>query len=461
MNFCLNLKMTHQFLFIFISLTFVQTLFGQERELIDKVIGIVGNEVILFSDVEEQHALMQAQNGVAPPEARCMIFDNLLASKLLLNQAKLDSIEVTDEEVDEQLNARIERILTYMNNDLAQFEDYYGQSINEVKEQFREDLKGQLLTERMQGSIMGSIKVTPGEVKDFFDQIPQDSLPYFNSEVELSEIVYKPKVNDEQKQIAISKLEDIRKRVTEGGEDFAELAKIYSDDPSSGKAGGDLGNQKRGTFVPEFEAAAFNLEPEEYSEVIESEFGFHLIQLLERRGNTIHTRHILVKPEITDADLELAQEKLEDVRQLIIADSITFLRAVKKYSDENAQSYNNGGRMVNPQTGNTFFEIADLEPEIYFTIDTMEVNGVSSPIPFTSPSGEKAFRIVWLQVRTTPHKASLKQDYNKIQTAAIEQKKAKFTSEWVEKKSKSTFISIDDIYKDCEEVEKWLHGGME
>ncbi len=456
MNFCLNLKITS--LFIFIALTFVQTLFGQERELIDKVIGIVGNEVILFSDVEEQHALMQAQNGTVPPEARCMIFDNLLASKLLLNQAKLDSVEVSDEEVDEQLNARIERILAYMNNDIAQFEDYYGQSINEVKEQFREDLKGQLLTERMQGTIMGSIKVTPKEVKDFFDQIPQDSLPYFNSEVELSEIVYKPKVNDEQKQIAISKLEDIRKRVLEDGEDFAELAKIYSDDPGSGKAGGDLGNQKRGTFVPEFEAAAFNLEPGEYSEIVESEFGYHWIQLLERRGNTIHTRHILVKPEITDADLELAQEKLEDVRQLIMADSITFLRAVKKYSDENVQSYNNGGRMVNPQTGNTFFEIADLEPEIYFTIDTMEVNDVSAPIPFTSPSGEKAFRIVWLQVRTTPHKASLKQDYNKIQTAAIEQKKAKFTSDWVEGKSKSTFISIDDTYKGCELMEKWLHG---
>ncbi len=443
-------------LFASFMLVFVTLQSGlAQRELIDKVMATVGNEVILFSDIEEQFVLMKTQNAAVGDDARCIIFDNVMASKLLLNQAKLDSLEVGEAEVDEQLNARIERILAYMNDDISQFENYYGQSINEVKEQFREDLRNQILTERMQSQIMTNVKVTPSEVKAFFDRIPLDSLPYFNSEVELGEIVYKPKVNAEQKKLSIDKLSELRQRVIDGGEDFAELASVHSDDLGSARAGGDLGWQKRGTFVQEFEAAAFNLEPGEYSEIVESDFGFHFIQLIERRGNSIHTRHILKKPEITPNDLELAKNKLDSIRTLIEVDSITFLRAVKKYSDENTQSFNNGGRMVNPQSGNNYFEIADLDPEIYFTIDTMQVGGISAPIEFVTQMGETSYRIVFLQSRTAPHKASLEKDYNKIQSAALEEKKAKFINDWILKHKDKTYIKIDDSYDSCELIEKW------
>ena len=429
---------------------------AQNRKVIDKIVGTIGNELVLLSDVEEQYDLLSKQKGTLPPDFRCIITENLFAEKLLLNQAKLDSILVTPDEVEAQLQARIDQILAYMNNDVQQFEDYYGQTVNEVKEAFRSDLENQLLVQRMRAKIVSEVTVTPSEVKTFFNNIDPDSLPYFNSEVEIGEIVYNPKVNEEQKEISRKKLEEVRQRIVEGGEDFAELAKIYSDDPGSGRIGGDLGMQRRGTFVPEFEAAAYNLEKNQISELVETEFGFHIIQLLDRRGNNIHCRHILVKPDITQADLDLAVETLNKVRRQLQNDSISFSYAVKTYSDKNIPSYNNDGDLQNPKTGKTIFETGDLEPEIYFTIDTMEVGEISSPIEFLGPTGERAYRLVYLKSRTSPHKANLQQDYSKIKAACKEQKTNQIVSDWVYDKISSTFIEVDPIYQNCEVLEKWL-----
>ena len=424
-----------------------------QTQILDKVVATVGSEYVLLSEVEEQYAAMSAERGTLPDDFRCVIFDNMLAQKLLLNQAVLDSVEVTDEEVEAQLGARIDRILGLMNNDRDQFIAYYGQTPEEVRDQMRPDLKNQILTERMRGQILNDITVTPSEVKAFFAQIPVDSLPYFNSEVEVGEIAIFPEVNAEQKQIAIDRMEDIRQQIETGTATFEEMAKKYSQDGSS-RVGGDLGMQKRGTFVPEFEAAAYNLEKGEMSEIVETEFGFHLIQLIERRGNAIHARHILIKPEITQADLDLAKAKLDTIKMLIDTDSLSFSRAVKKYSTDKVQSFNNDGRMVNPTSGNTFFEIGDLDPDIYFTIDTLDVKEVSSPFEFRDPRGEVGFHIVQVQSRTEPHKANLRQDYAKIQKATIDQKKNLFISSWVTDKIGSTYISIDNVYR-CPDLGKW------
>jgi peptidyl-prolyl cis-trans isomerase SurA len=442
-------------LVLLVLITFSTTLLeGQERTIIDKVIAKVGGEIVLLSDLEQQYALLKAESGFVPDDARCIIMDNLLTQRLLLNQAKLDSIVVGEQEVEQQLNARLDRILRFMNNDIAQFEAYYGRTITEVKAQFREDLRNQLLVERMQGQLMQEASITPKEVKTFFKRIPQDSLPYFNSEVEIGEIVYFPEVNEEERQKAIDKLNEIRRRILEGGEDFAELAAVYSDDASA-RGGGDLGWAKRGDYVPEFEAAAYNLDKEEISDVVESEFGFHLIQLLERRGNSIHVRHILIKPEITSADLEEAKTKLETVRRQLMADSLSFSQAVKKYSSEKLQSYNNDGRMINPQTGNTIFETGQLEPDVYFTIDTLEIGDFSRPYMMTDARGEKAYRIIWLQSRTRPHIASLEKDYAKIRQAALEEKRNILINEWVEEKLDATFIKIAPAFKGCDVLQKW------
>lgn len=431
-----------------------------QKEVIDKIVGKVGNELILLSDIEEQHDLMEKERGSAPEDLRCSLMDNQLASKLLLTHARLDSVEVTQEEVEAQLNARIDQILAYMNNDLNQFREYYGQGVSEVKEQFRQDLENQLLVQRMRGTIVSDIAVTPSEVREFFASIPKDSLPYFSSEVEVGEVVMKPEVNKEQKELAKSRIDDIRNRVLEGGEDFAELAKIFSDDPGSARIGGDLGWQRRGTFVPEFEAAAYNLDKGEYSKIVESDFGFHFIQTIERRGNSIHTRHILIRPEITEADLELTASKLDTIRNLLATDSISFNYAVKRYSDDKVQSYNNGGSMVNEKTGNTFFEGGDLEPEIFFTIDTMEVNDISAPIQYRDPSGEIYYRIILLKSRTPPHKANLASDYSKIKAAALESKTNVHISKWVQEKVAGTYIYIDGIYHGCPVLKPWLEPKM-
>lgn len=446
-------------IFFFLALFLVAQTAVAQRQVIDKVVAMVGGEIVLLSEVEEQYSLIKAQNPNVEDGLRCDIMNQLLTAKLLVNQAKLDSILVAEEEVEEQLNARIDRILSYMNGDLEQFEAYYGQTVTQVKEQFREDLRAQLLSERMRADVLRGVSVTPSEVKRFFDQIPVDSLPYFSSEVEVGEVVYVPPVNEEEKGKAITKLEGIREQIVTGTATFEEMAQKFSDDGSA-RIGGDLGWAKRGKFVPEFEAAAYQLEPGEISPVVETEFGFHIIQLMERRGNTIRVRHILVRPQITDNDLELARIHLDSVRQLILDDSISFSLAVKRFGNEDVQSYTNDGRMMNPITGNTFFEVADLDPDVYFAIDTLDIGGTTSAFAFASPTGETMYRIVQLQSRTDPHRANLQQDYNKIMTATKDSKQNEYLSEWIESRVASTYILIDDRFKGCPNLEKWREDGL-
>lgn len=441
-------------------LLFVASYGAAQSEIIDKVVAMVGSEIVLLSDVEEQYALAQSQNGgTLPPETRCQILDQVMSQNLLVNQAKLDSILVGDEEVETQLNARIDRILGLMGGDVKQFEDYYGQTVADVKAQFREDLKSQLLSDRMRQTIVGGITVTPSEVKDYFAEIPTDSLPYFSSEVELGEIIYKPQVNSEERQKALDKITELRNQVLVDSIDFGILAEVHSDDLGSGRQGGDLGWTTRGKFVPEFEAAAYNLDINEISEPVETQFGFHIIQLLGRRGNTINTRHILIRPEITDSDLDLAKQKLDSIRNLIESDSLNFSFAVKRYSDEDSQSYNNDGRMQNPMTGNTFFEIGDLDPDIYFAIDTLDIGEASGAFSFTTPTGETHYRLVQLQSRTEPHRANLQQDYSRIRQAAIEAKKSDYIREWVRERIAATFIRIDPMFNTCPVVDEWKGRG--
>jgi peptidyl-prolyl cis-trans isomerase SurA len=431
-------------------------LFGQsDRALIDKVVATVGGEIVLLSEVQEQFNYARSQNPNLPRDYECVAAQSSIVQKLMINQAKIDSIEVGDEEVENQLTARIDRLLQYFNQDEKALEEYYGQSINEIKDQMRTDMRNQLLADRMQGDITGKATVTPSEVQAFFKSIPKDSLPYFNAEVEIREIVYKPQVNAAEKQRAKERLEDLRKKISEGA-NFAELAKKNSDDPGSGAEGGDLGWQKRGTFVQEFEAVAYNLEKNQLSEVFESDFGFHIVQLLERRGNLIHCRHILIKPEITSDDLDRAKQHLDSIRQLITKDSLPFGVAVKRFGDKDQQSYSNDGRVTNPRSGNTFFEIADLDTDIFFAIDPLQVGQISEPTPFRAPDGSRYFRLIQLQSRTRPHKADIRTDYNKIQTAALDQKKNGYIERWVLDRLRSTYLQVDAMYEGCPQIEAML-----
>jgi peptidyl-prolyl cis-trans isomerase SurA len=423
--------------------------------LVDKVVAKVGDEYILLSDIEEQFSAAKEQKADLPDEYRCLVMDNILVTKLLLNQAKIDSVLAKDEEVESQLNARFEKILDYMGGNTDQFIAYYGQTPEAMKEQMRDDMRDQLIVDKMKQKILESVTVTPSEVRIFFDKIPKDSLPYFNQEVEIAEIIYKPKPNEVEKEKSRKLLEDLREQITSGKQPFEALAKKYSQDPGSGREGGDLGWAKRGKFVPEFEAQAYKLEEGQISPVFESEFGYHVLQLIQRRGNSVHCRHILIKPEITDDDYVKAKNLLDSVRKAVLRDSMPFSYAVKQYGDKNTQSFHNDGRMTNPASGNNTFETRDLDPDTYFAIDSMKINSISAPLDITSQAGEKMFRIVRLLSKSSPHKANLLQDYNKIHAATLEQKKNSILMDWLDEKAKSTYVTIDPIYKNCSILEKW------
>jgi peptidyl-prolyl cis-trans isomerase SurA len=319
----------------------------------------------------------------------------------------------------------------------------------------RDDMKDQLMSEKMRTKILSDVSVTPSEVRKFFKDIPKDSLPYFNQEVEISEIILKPKANDVQKKLAKDKLADIRAQIVSGKMSFEDMAKKFSEDPGSGREGGDLGWAKRGKFVPEFEATAYKLDAGQLSEVFESDFGFHILQLIERRGNSIHTRHILVKAQITDEDVALAKHTLDSVRMAVIKDSLTFSKAVKDFGDKSTQSFHADGRVTNPSSGNNTFETRDLDPDTYFAIDSMKVGSICKPIEIALPTGEKYYRIIKLLLKTSPHKANLLTDYNKISSATLDQKKSTALVKWIERKAQSTFIQIDPLYRDCLNLDKW------
>ncbi|MCC7245775.1 MAG: peptidylprolyl isomerase [Saprospiraceae bacterium] len=428
-----------------------------DRAVIDKVVATVGSEIVMLSELQEQFSYAKQQNPNLPADFMCMTLQNIIVQKMLVNQAKLDSVEVKDDEVETQIAARIDRLLAYFNQDQKALEDFYGQSLEQIRETTRNDMRNQMLSQRMESKITEKASVTPSEVKLFFDNIPKDSLPYFNAEVEIREIVYKPQINTKERESARQRIAELRQRIVEGGDDFGILAKKYSEDPGSAAQNGDLGFQKRGTFVPAFEAAAYRLENDQISPVIESEFGFHIIQMLERRGNLIRCRHILIKPTLTQEDLDKAKSVLDSVAMMIKDSTLTFGAAVKKYGDKNQQSFNNDGRVANPRSGNTFFEVADLDTDVYFAIDGLQPGQLSKPILFHTPDGSQMYRLIQLVSRSKPHKADLKQDYSKIQDAALQQKKGDFTEKWVLEKLRTTYLGIGDRFAQCPNLQEMLN----
>jgi len=443
-------------IYAIILMFLVTNLIGQEKLVIDKVIAKVGGEQILLSDVEAQYAFAQEQEGNSGEEFKCSILESLIGQKMIVHQAKLDSIVVGEDEVNAQLDFRIDGVLRQMNGDEAFFQEYYGMTVVEMRENLREDLEKQLLAERMQQQILSEVEITPSEVEAFFGSIPQDSIPYMNSEVEIGEIVLKPEVNETEKTKSLKTILDLRKRIMEDEEDFATLAAKYSDDPGSGSRGGDLGFAVRGSFVPEFEGAAYSLDKGEISEPVETEYGFHIIQMIERRGNRIHLRHILIKPEITNDDLDKTVAQLDSIKSEIENEEITFAEAVKKYSLDAVPSFHNNGRVQNPNNGKSFFETNELPPEVYFATEEIQVDQITAPLEYPQPSGESYYRIIQLQSRTKPHRASLATDYTKIQLFAKQSKKNEYFNTWVNDKMKSTYIDIDKNYITCPNIDEIL-----
>ncbi len=444
-----------QFYLLILLLTSFTAIAQKENIVLDKIIAKVGNEVIFLSDIEEQYAYMRSQQ--MDNIEKCDILANLIGQNLLVNQAKLDSIEVTEQQVSEQLDARLERILQLMNNDISQFENYYGKTVSEVREDMRSSIKNQILGDRMRMEVIADVEATPAETIEFFNSIHPDSLPYYNAEVQLNELVFDPIISEEEKKKATDKLLEIKTRIESGEITFEDAAKSFSEDPGTARRGGDLGMMRRGSLVREYEATAYNLDKGEISDIIESEFGYHIIKLIERRGNNIHTQHILMKPKLTAEDLAFSIKRLDSIKQMILSDSITFAEAVSLYGNENAQSYNNGGGMLNPMSGDSFFEIGELDPDIYFAIDTIDPGEIAGPIESKERDGSVTLKLIQLKTISQPHKASLKTDFAKIKEIATQQKQFEVFQEWIDEKSKSTYISVLPPFKDCASIHKWIY----
>jgi peptidyl-prolyl cis-trans isomerase SurA len=429
----------------------VQTAKAQYPKLVDKVVAQVGDRMVLKSDIEFQ-VLQLSEEQTPTPEVRCTLLDQQIAQQLLVLQAEEDSVVVSEDEVELELNRRFDYFIGLLGSP-DKLEEFYGKSIAALKDDFREDISNQLLAQRMQQQIAGDVRISPAEVRQFYREIPEDSLPYFDAEVKLSQLVLIPEPTAEQRAFARETASDLRDRVL-NGEKLGFLASIYSDDPGSKEQDGDLGCVGRGQFVPEFEAAAFRLKDGEVSDVVETQFGFHVIEMVERRGEQACLRHILIQPQVTSSNLAQASGRLDSIAREIREGRLSFAEAVAKFSMDEA-SQRAGGEMINPNTGAPSFEIDELEREVYYAIEQLEPGELSSPQPFYTPTGSQAYRLLLLRDQTEPHQANLDQDYSKIQAAALQQKRARIMEDWLTQRLGRTYLRVDAVFGDCTEAERW------
>lgn len=423
--------------------------FAQEvenRNVLDRIIVKVDNYFILKSEVENQYQ-QYITSGQADTPNRCQILEGLVVNKLMLAKAEIDSVIVEDKRIEAELTSRMEQMEGQYGS-AKNIVEAYGKSIATLKEDLRSSLKEQLTGRKMQDKITDDVKITPKEVAAFFNEIPRDSLPYLPAEVEISHIIRIAKPNKNQKEELYAKLMDFRRRV-EKGESFEDLAKVHSEDLGSGKRGGDLGFAKRGAMVAPFEAAALRMKPNQMSEVVESEFGFHLIQLLEIRGQEYHARHILLRPDYQKLDLTDPTKFLDSIRVLVQRDSTTFEKAAKEFS-EDKPTQDAGGVLMDVSNGaNRLAYDGTMDPALFFALDSMQVGTISTPIPFRTDDGRSAVRILYYKAKHPPHFANLKDDYQKLAQITLSRKKNNAIEKWFMKAKDDVFIFIDEEYKDC------------
>jgi peptidyl-prolyl cis-trans isomerase SurA len=378
----------------------------------------------------------------------------MIIQKLLVEQAERDSLPVSEDEIEGTIDNKI-RYYTRQLGSKEKLEEMLGKTVYQIKEDNHDIVKEQKLAEKMQSKILDNVKITPAEVQVFYNKLPQDSLPFYPATVEIGQIVVDPPVSPELDNYAKDELEKIRKRIVEGGESFETLAGIYSQDPGSRDNGGAYNDVTRGGgFAPEFVAAAFKLQNNEISPIVKTQFGYHIIQMVARKGEVCNLRHILIRPQQTSADFKVAMNKLDSVRKLLIDGKFSFPEAVGKFStDENAKS--TGGMIADPQTGAAQLEIEKLDPAMVLTLDSLSPGGYSKPQVFTTEKGDQSVRIVYLRNRTTPHKANLRDDYSKIQQVALSQKQAMKLEKWVTDRLPNYYLKISKEYVGCPVFVSW------
>jgi peptidyl-prolyl cis-trans isomerase SurA len=435
---------------IFFALLFLSCTVASAQDnggfVVDEIIAKVDNYIVLKSELDRAYQDYVTNGGSPSQQARCQYLALLIRNKLMMAKAEIDSVVVSDADVDVNSKRRMDAILAQAGNSPEDLESKFGKTLEQIQLELRDQIREQMVVSKMEEKVSEGISVTPAEVRRFFNKIPKDSLPYFSASVEVAQIVKIAQISESQKDVTKRQLIELRDRIL-AGEDFATLAKKYSTDPSVTGNGGDMGFVGRGQLVPEFEATSFKLKPGEISMPVETQYGLHIIQLIERRGNEYHSRHILISFSPSQDDLNKASRYLDSLRTLIINDSITFQKAAKEYSDD-VQTKAIGGFFTD-QSGGLQIPVDEIDPIVYFKIDSMKVGEVSTPIVYRTDEGRDAVRILFYKSRIAPHEASLKDDWNRIQVATLNEKKARMLQKWFLKARQDVFINIDATYNSC------------
>lgn len=441
---------------LFLSLSFI-SLSHSQLKVVDKVVAKIGDKMILLSDIEAEKMQLVREKMEVNEKTDCLVLEELMFQFILLNQAELDSVVVPDQQVDAEMEQRI-RYFEQQIGGREKLEEFYGKSVFQIKTEFRKIIKERMTAQEMERKITSDVSVTPREVRKFFEEIPRDSLPYINARVGIQQIVIYPQITDADKAAAKKKLEDIRKRIISGNANFSNEAVKTSDDPGSSAQGG-LIEAYKGQMVKEFEATAFALKPGEVSEVFETQYGYHIMKLESRRGEAYTCRHILIIPEVSEAEFDKAIIRIEECHQRLKNEEITWDQAVNLYSNDKATK-SNQGRLVNPYTGEPTWDLEDLsqiDRQMSYIVGSMSVNAISAPSVYDNMvENKQGVRIIRLTERTTPHRANLDDDYKMIQTAALNKKKQETLEKWVNEKIGNAYIRIAPEFQSCSFQYRWM-----
>lgn len=431
--------------------------FSQSQKIVaDKIIAKVGDKIILKSDIDNAISdyKNQGQDIQLPPNPDCAFLEGQLIQKVLVLQAERDSITISDDDVDALLDNQIRYFINrYGSQDVL--EQIAGKTVYQLKEDLREPFTERQLAEKMRNKILEDVKITPTEVEAFYNKIPKDSLPFYESQLEVAQIVIYPKANADVEAYITNQLLDIKKQVESGQKKFADMAKIYSQDPGSKDNGGQYSiNRNDKDWDPTFLSAAFKLKEGQISPVIHSKFGLHIIQMVSRAGDDAVIRHILIIPSVTNTEVEAAKQKLDSVRSKIVAGNLTFNEAVNKYSEDENTKYT-AGRITSPTTGETSVSIDQLDKDLVVNLKNMKVGDITQPLTYTDDRGRTAVRLVYFVSETQPHRENLKDDYDKVAQRALAEKKQSAMETWFKQHISNFYIDIDPEYKKCNNLSEW------
>lgn len=447
----MNKLLSFRILTLLILLVAGKIAYAQDN-VIDEVVWVVGDEAILKSDVEEERLNAQYEGRKIDGDPYCVIPEMLAIQKLFLHQAAIDSVTVSDSEILQRLEAQTNYAISQVGSK-EKLEEYFNKTLTQIREAWRENIRDGQTVQKMQEKIAGEVKVTPAEVRQYFKSLPQDSVPYVPTQVEVQIISLQPKIPQEEIDRVKKQLREFTDRVNSGESQFSTLALLYSEDPGSARNGGELGFKGRGELVPEYANVAFNLQdPSKVSKIVESEYGFHIIQLIEKRGDRINSRHILIKPKVEEKDIEASITKLDSIADDIRNNKFTFEDGAT-YISQDKETRNNHGLLPNPMTGTSHFtmeELSRVSQEAAKVVDGLNVGEISKPFTMINDKGKEICAIIKLKSKINGHKATITDDYQKLKGLVVEKRKDEKLQKWIVEKQKSTYVRINEKWQKCD-----------